>query len=83
MIFYDGALNAFPSLHAALLVYTIEFGWRLTKPWISTWMISIIAVWVGLIFYSTLATKEPYAVDISCRRLTGYRLRCDRLALKN
>ena len=64
MISYDGALNAFPSLHAALLVYTLEFGWRLANRWISIWMVSIIAVWAGLIIYSTLATKEHYAVDL-------------------
>jgi membrane-associated phospholipid phosphatase len=53
--------NAFPSLHAALLAYTIAFALRLRLP---TALITALSAWVLLILYATLATKQHYAVDL-------------------
>jgi len=60
LIAYDRNLNAFPSLHAALAVYTFLFGARiLPRRWLAP-----MVVWLALILYSTVATKQHYAVDV-------------------
>jgi membrane-associated phospholipid phosphatase len=61
---YDGPINAFPSLHAALLVYTLLFASRVVGRAISHIGWSFLIIWSLLILYATLATKEHYAVDV-------------------
>jgi len=64
LLLYDRPLNAFPSLHAGLLIYTLLFARRVIGcrfPWV-VW--AVLWVWTLLILYSTLATKEHYAVDL-------------------
>src|SRR5690349_1992113 len=57
LVTYDRNLNAFPSLHAALAVYTLIFLRR------SRFVIAL-AIWVALLLYATIATKQHYAIDV-------------------
>jgi hypothetical protein len=58
---YNGRLNAFPSLHAGLLTYTLLFASRtLASPGLT----AIGAVWGGLVLFATLATRLHYVVDL-------------------
>jgi membrane-associated phospholipid phosphatase len=64
LLLYDRPLNALPSLHAGLLVYTLAFGRRVVGralPW-KVWL--ALLAWSGVILYATLATKQHYAVDL-------------------
>jgi membrane-associated phospholipid phosphatase len=68
LLLYDQPGNAFPSLHAGLLIYTLLFVRRIFGqrrrsifPWIG-WCILIL--WSLLILYATLATKQHYAIDL-------------------
>jgi hypothetical protein len=61
---YDATYNAMPSLHAALLLYTIAFGRRVLAGATPRGFWLGVFVWAGLILYATLATKEHYAIDI-------------------
>ena len=68
---YDGALNCFPSLHAAFLVYTGALVWRMfhrIAPW---WVILSCLAWGAAIMYATLATKQHYALDLVAGGLLG------------
>jgi len=64
LLAYDAPLNALPSLHAGLLVYTLAFGWRILRGSVPSWVVLTVIGWGGLILYGTLATKEHYLVDI-------------------
>jgi membrane-associated phospholipid phosphatase len=64
LLAYDAPLNALPSLHAGLLVYTLAFGWRILRGRVPAWLGIVALTWGGLILYATLATKEHYAADI-------------------
>ncbi len=64
LITYDRNLNAFPSLHAALAVYTLFLGARLLSR-ARTMILAAGGVWCMLILYATLATKQHYAVDVA------------------
>lgn len=65
---YEGTLNAFPSLHAGLLAYTLLFaGWTFKddlSPAAARWLAVVALAWSGAILYATLATKQHYAVDL-------------------
>jgi membrane-associated phospholipid phosphatase len=60
---YDATLNSFPSLHVALLVYALAFGWRAFRGRLPRGSVAFCAIWGAAICYATLATKEHYAVD--------------------
>jgi len=60
LLVYDRNLNAFPSLHAALAVYTFLFALRI----LPARFVSIGAVWIALVLYATMATKQHYAIDV-------------------
>jgi hypothetical protein len=66
LVRYDTPLNAFPSLHVALAAYSWLFARRLAagasaaaRP-----LVALAAAWTAAIAYSTLATKQHYAVDL-------------------
>ncbi len=59
----DGPLNALPSLHAAFLVCMGRLAWRMFG-WKA---VPVVVPWGAAILYSTLATKQHYALDL----LTG------------
>lgn len=67
LVTYDTKLNAFPSLHAGLTVYTILFGYALLRDGPARLRLAYLLVtgaWAAMIFYSTLATKQHFAVDL-------------------
>jgi len=68
----DGPLNAFPSLHAASLVYTIALARRLFGRQLKWSMLAGLLVWASLILFATLATKQHYAVDLLAGGLIGW-----------
>jgi membrane-associated phospholipid phosphatase len=61
---YDGTLNAFPSLHAAFLVYLARLGTRLFRGAIPWWVASVAFAWGAAILYATIATRQHYAIDL-------------------
>lgn len=77
LILYDRNLNAFPSLHIGLAVYTSLFGlWLLGRsavPWRLRLLCGALAgVWTVAIAYSTLAVKQHYAVDLPAGALLAW-----------
>lgn len=72
VIGYDGILNAFPSLHAGFLVYTSALGWRMFRHQLQRMVIAGALFWGSLILYSTLATRQHYALDLVAGGLVGY-----------
>lgn len=72
IVMYDGPLNAFPSLHAGFLIYTGLLAWRM----FGHVMPRVVAVggliWGGLILYSTIATRQHYALDLVAGAALGY-----------
>jgi hypothetical protein len=69
---FDGALNAFPSLHAGFMIYTYALGWRLFGRRLPGAVIFGFLTWGCLILYSTLATKQHYAWDLVAGALLGF-----------
>lgn len=64
LLCYDGPYNALPSLHAGFLYYTLAFARRVYGPPPVGVAVGLIG-WAVLILWSTLATKEHYAVDLA------------------
>jgi len=60
LLAYDRNLNAFPSLHAALAVYTFLFALRI----LSSKFALAGSAWIALVLYATMATKQHYAIDV-------------------
>ena len=62
---YDKNLNVFPSLHAGLAVYSVLFGFAISRIQPPLRKLAIVgAVWAGTIMVSTLTTKQHYFVDL-------------------
>jgi membrane-associated phospholipid phosphatase len=71
VLWMDGPLNAFPSLHAAFLIFTLCLAREILKPlraytWISLWL------WAAAILYATIATRQHYVADLLAGALIGY-----------
>ena len=65
IIAYDGASNSFPSLHAGLAVFSLLFASRVTSCDPGGPVRGALgALWGTAILYSTLATKQHWAVDL-------------------
>jgi membrane-associated phospholipid phosphatase len=68
LVAYDRSVNSFPSLHAGLAAYSLLFASRVLRgdlprpPRVALGAAG--AVWVALILYSTLATRQHWAVDL-------------------
>lgn len=64
----DRAWNSMPSLHAGLAVYSGLFGWELLAgalaPASRRRFGVFLVLWVLVILYATLATKQHWAVDL-------------------
>ncbi|MEN8158783.1 MAG: phosphatase PAP2 family protein [Myxococcota bacterium] len=64
----DATWNAFPSLHAGLVVFSFLYGWRLLggefgpRGRLVLWAATVL--WGGAILYSTLATKQHWLADL-------------------
>jgi hypothetical protein len=69
LVSYDGVVNAWPSLHVALATYHALLVGRLVG---GGWWTPLLAAWVGLIAFSTLATKQHYVVDLPPGLLLGW-----------
>ena len=68
----DGPLNAFPSLHAGFLVYSILLARHLSGEKLSLRTWAALLVWVILILIATLSTKQHYALDLLAGGLIGW-----------
>jgi PAP2 superfamily protein len=66
LVRYDSPLNTFPSLHVALAVYSLLFAQHLLAGAgrAAPGLIVSSAAWTTAIAYSTLATKQHYAIDL-------------------
>jgi len=66
LVRYDAPLNTFPSLHVALAAYSLLFGQHLLAGagLAARSLLWPAAGWMAAIAYSTLATKQHYAVDL-------------------
>lgn len=64
----DATWNAFPSLHAGLVVLSFLYGWRVyggeLGPRGRRALAGLTLVWGGAILYSTLATKQHWFADL-------------------
>jgi membrane-associated phospholipid phosphatase len=76
LVLIDRAYNSFPSLHAACAVYAVLFAsyassdscrYRLRKI-----LLAFGWVWVGLILYSTIATRQHFFLDLPAGTLLGW-----------
>jgi membrane-associated phospholipid phosphatase len=70
LISVDGASNAFPSLHAALTIFCLGFTLRVIDHAV-LWR-GAAMIWGGAILYSTLATKQHFALDIAVGAAVGW-----------
>ena len=68
----DGTYNAFPSLHAGFLVYTLALGLRLFGRRLHPLVVAGIGIWTALILYATLATKQHYVLDLLAGGMIGF-----------
>jgi membrane-associated phospholipid phosphatase len=68
----DGPLNAFPSLHASTLIFTLALAKRLFGRRLSPVVFAALILWAGLILFGTLATKQHYAIDLLAGGLIGW-----------
>jgi membrane-associated phospholipid phosphatase len=69
---FSGPMNAMPSLHAAFLIYMGALAWRTFGRAISPWGISVAILWGGAILYSTIATRQHYALDLAAGAVLGW-----------
>ena len=68
----DGPLNAFPSLHAGCLVYTLALVRRLFGCRLNPLVAIGLLFWAALILFGTLATKQHYVLDLLAGGLLGW-----------
>ena len=64
LVRYDNTLNSFPSLHMALAAYSACVAVAVTSGTLRRWLMILLPLWVALIGYATLATKQHYWVDL-------------------
>ncbi len=66
----DGPLNAFPSLHAGSLVFSLALIRRMFRP--NRLVAGALAIWSISILIATLATKQHYAIDLIAGSIVGW-----------
>jgi PAP2 superfamily protein len=64
LVRYDTTLNSFPSMHIALATYSACVALVVTEGTLRRVLIVTLPVWVALIAYATLATKQHYWIDL-------------------
>ena len=64
LVSYDTPLNSFPSLHLAWATYSACVALVVTDGALRRWLLRLLPLWVALIGYATLATKQHYFVDL-------------------
>ena len=72
LVRYDTTLNSFPSLHMALAAYSACIVVAVTSGSTRRLLTVLLPVWVALIGYATLATKQHYLVDLPPGILLGW-----------
>jgi len=69
LISWDGASNAFPSLHAGLAVFSLLFAYRVLVDDVGGRARAALGIvgslWGTAILFSTLATKQHWAIDLA------------------
>ncbi len=64
----DATWNAFPSLHAALVVFSFLYGWRVFGRELGArgrrLFLGLSLAWAAGILYGTLATKQHWVLDL-------------------
>jgi membrane-associated phospholipid phosphatase len=67
----DGRLNAFPSLHAGFLVFTLGVAWTLfaRRGFVIT---ALVLTWAAGVMYATIATRQHYALDLAAGGAIGW-----------
>lgn len=68
---WDGRYNAFPSLHAGFLTYTLALAWRMFRQKIGRWAWLVALTWATLVMISTIATRQHYFVDLVVGAIIG------------
>jgi len=80
LIFVDRAYNSFPSLHAACAVYAVLYATYASvdssRPGLRKVLLSFAWLWVGLILYSTIATRQHFAIDLLPGIFLGWLAQC-------
>jgi membrane-associated phospholipid phosphatase len=71
LVRYDTTLNSFPSLHMALATYSASTAVAVTSASLRRLLAVLLPVWVAIIGYATLATKQHYWVDLPPGILLG------------
>lgn len=64
LVQYDTTLNSFPSLHLALATYSACVAVAISSGAVRRCFIILLPLWVMLIGYATLATKQHYWIDL-------------------
>lgn len=64
LVSYDRPLNSFPSLHLAWAMYSACVAIAVTDGALRRRLSRLLPLWVALIGYATLATKQHYFVDL-------------------
>jgi membrane-associated phospholipid phosphatase len=72
LVRYDTTLNSFPSLHLALATYSARVAAAVTLGSLRRWLLICLPLWVALIGYSALATKQHYWIDLPPGIILGY-----------
>jgi membrane-associated phospholipid phosphatase len=76
LILIDRPYNSFPSLHAACAVYAVLFAAYASsdtsRPRLRRSLLSLAWLWVGAILYSTIATRQHFAVDLPAGVFLGW-----------
>jgi membrane-associated phospholipid phosphatase len=76
LILIDRPYNSFPSLHAACAVYSVLFAAYASsdtsRPNLRRSLLSLAWLWVGLILYSTIATRQHFAIDLPAGMFLGW-----------
>jgi membrane-associated phospholipid phosphatase len=83
LLMYDRTINTFPSLHVAMATHSLCFAAWLAggrRGWLVRGARGGGVVWLVLVIYSTLATKQHYAVDLPAGVLLG--ILCQWLAVR-
>jgi membrane-associated phospholipid phosphatase len=68
LILVDRSYNSFPSLHAACAIYAVLYATYASadssRPGLRKLLLSLTWLWAGLILYSTIATRQHFAIDL-------------------
>jgi membrane-associated phospholipid phosphatase len=76
LVVIDRPYNSFPSLHAACAVYAVFFAAYAsrdtTRPRLRTALLVMAWLWVAVILYSTIATRQHFFADLPAGMFLGW-----------